>query len=100
LTAPVSSDRHHRGETHNPLEVSRVKRKRTLAEIEAYLGRPCMHLVEYVNGRSMARSKWGDYCRRCAQTAALREYEQRSGTRLGWKARARKPTDSEVSQHD
>jgi hypothetical protein len=77
-----------------------VKRKRTLAEIETYLGRPCTHAVQFVKGRSVGRSVWGDYCRRCAQTVALREYEQRNGTRLGWKPRPRKPTDSEVSQHD
>jgi hypothetical protein len=73
------------------------QRKRTLAEIERILGRPCTHTVQFVGGRSVGRSVWGDYCHKCAQIVAQREYEQRKGTRTGWKPRPRKPTDG-VSQ--
>jgi hypothetical protein len=70
-----------------------AQRKRSLTEIESILGRPCTHAVRFVGGRSVGRSRWGDYCRPCAQIVARRELEQRQGLRLSWKPRPRKPTD-------
>jgi|HubBroStandDraft_4_1064222.scaffolds.fasta_scaffold11164_8 hypothetical protein len=45
---------------------------RTLAEIEAELGRPCRHTVG-----PMGRNQWGDYCRACSNIASVRRYKAR-----------------------